>query len=224
MRCNTATAGEQRNRILGKPFGILWRRSESCNSYSSCMRRSSMKLTLDPATHVYTLTADDGTVSHPLSVTQVISRAGMGTDYGDVRPDILERAKQRGIHVDLACDYLDAGDLDWDSVHPTWLPYVKAWQDAKDRYRFRVIGNQRLYYLPDLHVAGCEDVDAQHLGPRGGNGNLAISIDRKTSKRRALSQWGLQTSAYARPGALVTDIGGDTLRHARHRDARWIIQ
>jgi hypothetical protein len=37
----------------------------------------------------------------------------------------------RGRHVHHACHLLDAGKLDWSTVHEPWRGYVRAWETAK---------------------------------------------------------------------------------------------
>jgi hypothetical protein len=101
-----------------------------------------VKLTIDPQTHVYRV---DG---RPVaSVTSIIRDAGIGPDYDGVRPDILERAKARGIHIDLARDFLDQNDLDWDTVHPPWKGYIEAWAS---RRRSMVCGLGPTLFIPDF--------------------------------------------------------------------------
>src|SRR5262249_3605917 len=77
-------------------------------------------LEFSPATHEYRV---DGALVP--SVTQLLDDAGLTPDYSVVPPNVLQHARERGIHIDLACDLLDADDLDWRSVHPEAFPYVE---------------------------------------------------------------------------------------------------
>jgi len=171
-----------------------------------------MNLTLDPTTHQYRL---DGKIV-PLSVTQVIAKAGMGPDYSGVQPHVLERARQRGIHVDYGCDLLDDEDLDWDSVHPAWSGYIKAWEKARQTWGITEVFTQCLIYIPSLQVAGTADVLA--------NAPMPVVIDRKTNTHAHPSSWGLQLAAYTYPDAVVAQktIGQHHWVLSVHD--RWIIQ
>lgn len=76
-------------------------------------------ITFDEATHTY---LNDG--KRVLSVTQILREAGLitGTDF------FTEDARLRGEAVHKACEYLDEDDLDFETVDPAYLPYLKAYQ------------------------------------------------------------------------------------------------
>ena len=78
--------------------------------------------TFDPNSHTYYL---DG-VEIP-SVTMCLKTAGLTRNY-----DGFHEAQLRGLHVHTACEWLDLNDLDWNSVYPQWLGYVKAYARFKD--------------------------------------------------------------------------------------------
>ena len=66
-------------------------------------------LSFDPVAHVYRI---NGGPAVP-SVTELLEAAGISPDYSKVNPAVLQHARRRGLHVDLACDLDDADDLDW---------------------------------------------------------------------------------------------------------------
>lgn len=83
-------------------------------------------LTFDEETHTYRL---DGRVIP--SVTQILKSAGVIDDsfYN-------EEGRVRGTAVHLATQYLDEGDLEWESLDPEIIPYVKAYQKFKEESGF----------------------------------------------------------------------------------------
>jgi len=66
-----------------------------------------------------------------LSVTQALKGAGIIEDGW-----YTEESRERGCAVHNACQYLDEGLLDWDTVAPKYLPYVKAYERFKDESGF----------------------------------------------------------------------------------------
>ncbi len=77
-----------------------------------------MSLEFDEATHTYSI---DGIVVP--SVTQVLTVAGLLDPRW-----YTEESKARGKAVHAACHYIDEGDLDWSTVHPLVVPYVRAYE------------------------------------------------------------------------------------------------
>src|SRR6185369_17788774 len=65
------------------------------------------------------------------SVTQVLKTAGFINDQS-----YSEEGSNRGAAVHKACEYLDRDELDWDSLHSTIRPYVKAYRRFKDQTGF----------------------------------------------------------------------------------------
>ena len=82
--------------------------------------------TFDPQSHSYFL---DG-VQIP-GVTRVLREAGLVPNYGG-----FSGPQYRGLHVHTACEYLDLNDLDWSSVHPDYIGYVRAWDRFKKESGF----------------------------------------------------------------------------------------
>lgn len=126
------------------------------------------------------------------SVTQILDAAGLCPDYSRIPPAVLAHARERGAHVDLCCDLHDAGDLDWDSVHPEALPYVRAWQRFRDRERFVPVHSQGVVYHPELDYAGSFD-------GFGLIGNAGTLVDRKCTSKLS-DTYALQLALYGMPG------------------------
>ena len=90
-------------------------------------------LTFDEETHTYT---SNGSVIP--SVTQIM-RPLTEAAYGAIPKDVLRRAAEFGTAVHACTEYLDSGDLDWDSVDPEWLPYVNAYVKFKEDVNPKII-------------------------------------------------------------------------------------
>ena len=103
--------------------------------------------TFDPNAHQYFL---DG-VEIP-GVTTILKTAGLCRDYSGFTDATL-----RGLHVHTACEWLDLDDLDWNSVYPQWLGYVKSYARFKDDTGFvpQLIEAQR--YHPAFRFGGTLD-------------------------------------------------------------------
>jgi hypothetical protein len=154
-------------------------------------------LEFDPTTHVYRV---DG-VQQP-SVTQLLEDAGMTPDYTTVPYRVREHARQRGLHVDAACDLLDEGDLDFSSVHPDCIGYVDAWARFRDEEGYEPACGQVPLYHP-LGYAGTAD----SLGRLNGEW---VVVERKATARMS-PLYGLQLAGYSQaPYAAPT--GGGPLR------------
>lgn len=79
-------------------------------------------LTFDPGPHRY---AWNGVVVP--SVTQALEAAGC-YDFGNARPEDLERGRQRGTAVHTMTELYDNNDLDVDDLDEQLVGYLKAWQ------------------------------------------------------------------------------------------------
>lgn len=80
-----------------------------------------MLLTFDEPTHTYTL---NGVVVP--SVTQLLKL--IGPDFSAIPPAVLERKRQLGADVHLACELDDLGELDDDATDPEVMGYVRGWR------------------------------------------------------------------------------------------------
>lgn len=134
--------------------------------------------TFDPQAHIYRL---DG-VQIP-SVTGIIKDAGLCRDYSG-----FQEAQWRGLHVHNACEFYDLEDLNWNSVYPQWLGYVKAWARFRDDTGFKPELIEFQTYHKEFRYAGTID----RIGVLDGKRFL---IDLKTGEPEA---WhGIQTAAYS---------------------------
>jgi hypothetical protein len=94
-------------------------------------------------------------------VTQILKRAGLVDDAW-----FTEEARDRGSAVHIAAHYLDQGDLDWQSVHPSVLPRLRQYQRFLDEMRPEILAveesvvNEALQYQGRLdrryRIAGQE--------------------------------------------------------------------
>lgn len=73
----------------------------------------------------------------------------------------------RGKAVHLACQYLEEGTLDWKSVHPIVLPYVKAWEKFLLETKCRSLSMEKLVYNPKLLYTGTLDREVELFGKHG---------------------------------------------------------
>lgn len=109
-----------------------------------------MVLQFDESTHTYRL---DGQVVP--SVTQLLKP--IGPDFSQIPADVLERKRQLGTAVHLACELDDDGDLDDDSLDPVLAPYVSAWRKFKADTGAVVLVNEKQLAHEDLRYAGTVD-------------------------------------------------------------------
>jgi hypothetical protein len=140
-----------------------------------------VQLDFDADTHTYRL---DG--REVPSVTAVLAPL---IDFDGIPAAVLETARQRGSYVDEACDLIDAGTLDWQTVDPDHVEYVAGYQNWLEDTAATVVANQLRVVSPSLRFAGTLDMLAEI------NGKLSV-IDRKASHVPPPSV-GPQTAAYA---------------------------
>lgn len=134
----------------------------------------------DEAAHAYTL---DG-VPVP-SVTQLL--APVKPDFSMVPPDVLERKRQLGTAVHLACELDDSDELD--ECAAVVLPYVEAWRKFKADTGAEVLMNEQRLFSQRLRFAGTLD---RVVRVRSGDVYL---IDLKTSISMPAS-YGVQLAGY----------------------------
>jgi hypothetical protein len=156
-------------------------------------------LEFEPSSHVYRVNG----VSVP-SVTQLLDDAGLTADYSVVAPHVLQRARERGLHVDQCCELYDADDLDFRSVHPEALPYVEAWARFREHEGFRPLVAQLPLFHPTYAYAGT--ADAVGLLP----GTRPVVVERKTTAKLAATV-ALQVAGYALDGLWYAPPGGGVL-------------
>ena len=116
-------------------------------------------VTFEPEDHVYTLhgtTNAEGKKVLP-SVTQIIQDNNLGFDFSVLPKLDLAWYGDRGTKVHLACEYLDKGILDWATVDPRILGFVKSYQLGKHEYQFEVYETEKLVFDPLCRYAGTLD-------------------------------------------------------------------
>lgn len=139
-------------------------------------------LTFDDATHTYRV----GSALVP-SVTQILKPL---TDLSGIPPDVLERKRDLGSRVHLACQLDDEDDLDEASVEDDVAPYLEAWRRFLLESGAIVLENERKVYEPTMRYAGTLD------NVLGYDGSKWV-VDKKTSIATPLAT-GPQTAAYLR--------------------------
>lgn len=107
-------------------------------------------VTFKPEGHIYTLHEKDKPDRVLPSVTQIIQDNRLGFDFSQLSNIDLAWLGDRGTKVHLACEYLDKGILDWKSVAPEILGYVKSYQLGKHEYKFEVLETEMLVF-DELH-------------------------------------------------------------------------
>lgn len=108
-------------------------------------------LTFDPVKHRYFLDA----IPLP-SITGVIAAAGL-SDYSGIPEAVLRRKQQLGKAVHLAACFVDKGTLDWASVHPDTVPYIKAYESFIKKTGFSPLFAEQPLASKRLRFAGTPD-------------------------------------------------------------------
>lgn len=103
----------------------------------------------DEARHEYWL----GEIRLP-SVTQVLADL---YEFDGIPPDVLRAAARRGQYVHQATELHDRDDLDWDSLHPPYRPYVEAWLRFRDERQPEIVDAETPGYHRKLLYAGKRD-------------------------------------------------------------------
>ena len=138
-------------------------------------------LTFDEATHTYCW--DGKRVPGVTTILQALH------NFDGVPAGLLAIAQERGTAVHLACEYLDQGMLDEDSIDPAIAGYVNAWR----------LFTAELTPIWSHIEARCFHKVMRYAGTvdRVGiiNGKEYV-LDIKTSIA-SHAVWGLQTAAYA---------------------------
>jgi hypothetical protein len=156
-------------------------------------------LEFEPQAHVYRVNGADVP-----SVTQLLDSAGITPDYSAVPQPVLQHARERGLHVDLCCDLLDADDLDWKSVHPEGLPFVEAWMAFREHEGFTPVASQIPMFHPTYGYAGTADALGTLPGGR------PVIVERKTTAKMSPT-YALQVAAYSLDGLWYAPPGGGVL-------------
>ena len=101
------------------------------------------------------------------SVTQVLADNGLRNSFLNVRPDVLERARQRGAAVHAATHYHDEGDLNESTVDPVVAPYLEAWKAFLKERQVEILALEQRIADPLYGVCGTIDRIARAPGVRG---------------------------------------------------------
>jgi hypothetical protein len=124
------------------------------------------------------------------SVTQALALAGID-DISGIPLHYLERAAGIGLAVHQACEFLDQDDLELESVEPSIVGYVLAYQRFRQETGFTPawIEHRTIGDVDGLKYGMCID----RFGEFEGRPTL---IDLKTPSKKQ-NWWGVQLAAYA---------------------------
>jgi hypothetical protein len=142
----------------------------------------------DEETHTYRI---DGRIIP--GVSDILSAASIGhsdtTDSGyEVDADVMDYARDRGSDVHLACQLLDEGDLDWESLDEEIEPYVVGYEQWKEETGFVPDMIEQILYNEADDYCGTMD-------RAGWIGDERVVVDIKTG---SLKPWHrIQAAAYA---------------------------
>ena len=144
-------------------------------------------IALNESTHVYTHA--DG--HQPPGVTSILqANIPWSLRFAHVDPADLERKGDLGRAVHLACEYLDQGVLDWDSLDPAVRPYVDGWGLFLQEKRVEIVAIEQRLYHPVYGYAGTLDRVLRADTPHGRG---LVMGDIKTGDS---TMAGAQTAAY----------------------------
>lgn len=113
-------------------------------------------LEFDAASHTYSV---KGRVVP--SVTQVLQAI---ENFDHVPFAVLEAAREFGTHVHQACDLLNRGVLDEESLDPQLVPYVNGWKRCLSETGMVVTHSEEKVYNPKMRYAGTLDSRANWKG------------------------------------------------------------
>lgn len=146
----------------------------------------------DAEAHVYRV---DGRIVP--GVTTILKAAGIGhsdtTDEGfQISDDVMEAARDRGTDIHYACELLDRGDLDWDSLDEEIESFVIGYQNWKAETGFVADMIEAPIYSEEYEYCGTID-------RAGWIGDQRIVLDLKSGSG-GLKPWHRkQLAAYAYP-------------------------
>ncbi len=121
-------------------------------------------------------------------MTECLKMCGIGVYPANVPLALIERAGAIGTAVHTACQFLDEGDLDNDTLDQTILPYVVAYQRWREQYAPEWEGIELQIESQELRLAGTIDRVGMIQGER-------YIVDIKSQKAKA-KHWGLQIAGY----------------------------
>ena len=130
-----------------------------------------------------------------ISVTQVLDECGLVSPFCKG-----EEYRTRGRAVHMACQFVDEGDLNWTTIKPEWVGYVKAWEKFREETGFLSVERE-------LRVVDLTYGYAGTLDDHGLRGKRPTIVDKKTGAIQACAR--LQLAAYGNakePGKLFDRI------------------
>lgn len=93
-------------------------------------------------------------------VTQILATLGF-IDFSGIPQDRLEAARQRGIAVHAAIQFIEEDDLDWSTVAPVVRPYVDAFLEFKEEVGYRTLEREKVLFHEELNYCGRVDAIAE---------------------------------------------------------------
>lgn len=164
--------------------------------------------TFDPNEHRYFL---DG-VEIP-GVTSILKSAGLTRSYGG-----FQDAQWRGLHVHQCTELYDLNDLDWNSVYPQWLGYVKAWARFRDDTGFNPTLIEWQGYDTGLRFAGTLDREGVLQGDVF-QPDIKTGAEEPWHRFQTGGYWMLRAVKAARRGCVYLREDG-TYKLVRHDDPK----
>ena len=113
---------------------------------------------------------------------------GLAKDYGNVKPEVLEKAAARGTAVHKAIELLNDNDLDWDSLHPEIAPRVGAYQQFVLDSGWRHLHAEQMLYSHRGFAGQMDEI--------GMLNKKRTLLDFKSSYEKDQAAWNVQTQAY----------------------------
>jgi hypothetical protein len=153
-----------------------------------------------PDTHTYT----DGDGVIVPSVTQLLRAVGIGGDYPDLPKvqRLMRNKAELSTRVHLATRFLDEDDLNWDTVIPLAVPFVKAWERFCKEEKFI----PAIEHSEKPMIGEFEGIRfGMTLDRAGMHGKRKAVVDIKCTLNTELS-WGAQLAGYV--VGLTSEIGG----------------
>lgn len=141
------------------------------------------------------------------SVTTVLSAQGIGADFTMVDEATLEFAKNRGVAVHAAVQFLLEDRLDWSTVDERIVPYLQAFERFRKATGFEPIEVEQPLFDPGLRIAGTPDM-------WGWMGNRRVVVD-------------LKATAALHPGNRIQVAGYQRMIHVARKqriDGRYLLQ
>lgn len=128
-------------------------------------------------------------------VTEILSAVGVSVDFeglasmGRRVADAIDLKREIGHTLHQDAHAFDDDDLDWSTVDPRVLPYLRAWATFRENSRLMPTTRERLVYHPTLGYAGT--LDGIFVLPN----NRRVLVDIKTGDPDD-SGCAFQTAAY----------------------------